>query len=121
MPTRWRFSTPTASAAIAAPTANQPVRGMSANRDELAQLFEGLFAEDAARPQLFDGGERRLLAGRDDLQRRRGTDPRQRLELGLGRAVDVDGSGPATARSPGPADAPAGATAGASSRDGTRT
>ena len=67
---------PTASAATAAPTASQPVRGTSAHRDELAQLLERLLAEDAARPQLVDGRERRFLARGDDLLGRRRPDAR---------------------------------------------
>ena len=74
---------PTASAAIAARPRASRSGACSAHRHELAQLLERLLAEDAARPQLVDGGERRLLARRDDLQRRRRADPGQRLELGL--------------------------------------
>ena len=118
-----RSSAPAARAAIAAPTASQPVRGTSAHRDELAQLLERLLAEDASRAQLLDGRERRLLARRDDLLRGRRPDAGQRLELGLRGGVQVDrptGRAVAAGRAARAGGAPL-APAGASSRDGTRT
>ncbi len=84
--------------------------------------LEGLLADELARPQVIDRGERAVrLARRDDLGGGHRPDPGERLELRAGGAVEVDDRGCPAARIA-PAGRARAAVAGArSSRDGTRT
>ena len=74
----------------AAPTASQPERGISADGHEAADRLQHLAADELPRDQVVDGPEWLVGTGGDDLCCGRWADPRQRLELRRGRAVQVD-------------------------------